>query len=138
LGPAVLGSSDLIPSPDGHSSLRKRFTALLAEHLLARIRQLTLSDSGKLWQVIINGIRSKDLQIYFNANAAEALLQYARVDAAIESTSADDLFIVDANIAANKANEFITNTLTDVVTIDTQGNAVHHATLSYAWTIPGH
>src|SRR5207249_8421150 len=58
--------SDLIPSPDGHSSLRKRFTELLAEHFLARVRQLAASDSSRLWQVIINGIHSKYMQIYFN------------------------------------------------------------------------
>ena len=45
--------------------------------------------------------------------------------------------VVDANIAANKANTFITYTMDDQVTIDEQGNAVHRLTLRYAWTLPG-
>lgn len=45
--------------------------------------------------------------------------------------------VVDANISANKANSFIITTLNDQVTIDATGNAVHHTTLRYAWTLPG-
>jgi hypothetical protein len=135
LGPGA-GGSDHIASPDGHSSLRKRFTELLAEHFLARVRQLAASDSSKLWQVMLNGIRSKDLQVYFNANEAEVLLQHAHLDAAIQPTFGDDLFIVDANIGANKANDAIINTMADKVTVDVKGNAIHHLTLTYAWTLP--
>lgn len=135
LGPT--SGSDLVPSPDGHSSERKRFTELLAEHFLTRVRQLAAADAGKLLQVLINGLHAKDLQIYFNAPQAEALLQLAHLDAAIQLTAGDDLFVVDANIGATKANNFILNTMKDVVTVDTRGNAVHRLTLSYAWTVPG-
>lgn len=136
-GKAAGEGSDLIPSPDGHSSLRKRFTELLAEHFLARIHQLPSSDLSKLLLLMINAVRSKDLQLYFNSNIAESLLHRFHLDAAIQSPIGDSLFVVDANIAGNKANSFITNTLDDQVTIDSQGKVTHHATLRYAWTIAG-
>jgi len=44
---------------------------------------------------------------------------------------------VDANVSANKANSFIVNTVRDQVTIDAHGNAIHHTTIVYAWTLPG-
>lgn len=136
LGQAGEGS-DLIPSPDGHSSLRKRFTELLAEHLLTRIRQLPSSDLSRLLLLMVDAVRSKDLQLYFNSAMAESLLHRFHLDAAIQSPIGDSLLVVDANISPNKANSFITNTLDDQVTIDNQGNVTHHATLRYAWTMAG-
>ena len=129
--------SDLVPSPDGHSSLRKRFTELLAEHFLERIRQLSPSALGGLLRVVVGSLRSKDLQIYFNAGLAESVLQSSHLDAAIQSPSGDGLFVVDANIAFNKANNLMTYTLEDQVTLDAQGNAVHRTAISYAWTTKG-
>jgi len=136
LGSAGEGS-DQVASPDGHSSLRKRFTELIAEHVLARVHQLASSDASKFLPLWISGLHSKDLQIYFNSSEAEALLHTTHLDAAMQSSPGDDLFVVDTNMSANKANSLITTTLTDVVTIDSAGNAVHHATMRYAWTTPG-
>ena len=136
-GRAAGEGSDLIASPDGHSSLRKRFTELLAEHFLARVRQLPAADLSKLLQLMANGMRSKDIQLYFNSSVAENLLHSLQLDAAIQAPVGDSLFVVDANIAANKANSFITSTLDDQVTIDGEGNAIHHTSMHYAWTIAG-
>lgn len=129
--------SDRIPSPDGHSSLRKRFTALLAEHFLARVRQLSSDALPKFLQLLGSSLHSKDLQVYFNSSVAEGLLQRYHLDGAVQAPVGDGLFVVDANIAANKANHFIINTIDDQVIIDGEGNAVHHMTIRYAWTIPG-
>src|SRR5205085_1060317 len=76
--------SDLIPSPGGHSSLRKRFTELLAEHFLARVRQLPSVDLAKLLQLMADGVRSKDVQLYFNSSTAENVLHRLQLDAAIQ------------------------------------------------------
>ncbi len=136
LGPAYEGSPT-VPSPDGYSSLRKHFTALLAEHVLARVRQLSASAFPRLLQLLVNSLRSKDLQLYFNSSAAENILHLSHLDAAIQPADKDSLFVVDANLGATKANNFIVNTLSDQVTLDAAGTAVHQTTLSYAWIIPG-
>ncbi|MGZ3646869.1 MAG: DUF4012 domain-containing protein, partial [Ktedonobacteraceae bacterium] len=135
---AASEGSGTVPASDGHSSQRKHFTALLAEHLLARIHQATGSDIKKLAMLAFNSLYTKDLQIYLNSIAAESILQSFHLDASLQAPSrGDSLFVVDANIAGNKANSFIINTLVDQVTIDAQGNAIHHTTIKYAWTIPG-
>lgn len=131
-----IGLNDVV-SPDGHSSLRKRFTELLAEHLLARIRQLTSSDATQFLQLVIRAVSTKDLQIYFNEQEAEMLLHKALMDAAIQVPAGDDVLVVDTNIAVSKANSFLNSTLTDQVSIDDEGNVVHHMALHYAWTTPG-
>lgn len=137
LNPNSGSGSDLIPSPGGHSSLRKRFTELLAEHLLARVRQLSSPYLAQFVQLVVNSVHSKDVQLYFNSSIAENLLQRFHLDSAIQSSDGDGLFVVDTNIAGNKANSFIMNTLNDQVSIDAEGNAIHQTTISYAWTNSG-
>ncbi len=122
-----------IPSSDGLSSVRKRFTALLAEQFMARLHQLTPASIVKVMQVLWSGLHTKDLQIYLNAGNAESLLQQLHLDSSIQSPAGDGLFVVDTNVAPDKANSLITNTLNDQVVIDSNGDAIHHTTLSYAW-----
>ena len=129
--------NNITPAPNGQPPESERFTVLLTGHLLDRVRQLSPSASGKLLQLMISSLPSKDIQIYLNSSVAEHLLQSYHLDTTIQSPSGDSLFVVDANIAANKANNFITNTLDDQVTVDGEGTAVHHTTLSYAWVLKG-
>jgi hypothetical protein len=72
-----------------------------------------------------------------NSSLAENVLHRFQLDAVVQSPVGDSFFVVDANISPNKANDFIVNTLDDRVTIDSQGNAIHHTTLQYAWTVAG-
>lgn len=134
LGPGRQGGD--IPSPDGHSSLRKHFTELLAEHFLARVRQISSSALPKFLPLLIQSLHSKDIQIYLNSSVAENLFQSYHLDASIQSPRGDSLFVVDANFSPNKANRLITDTLSDQVTIDVNGDAIHHTTLHYAWVTP--
>lgn len=127
----------LTPAPDGYSSVQKNFTALLAKHFLDRVRQLVPSDFSRFIQLFVNGMRSKDIQIYLNSAPAENFLHQVRLDGAIQAPDSDSLFVVDANVAADKANALITDTLNDQVTIDANGNATHQTTLTYAWTTQG-
>jgi hypothetical protein len=137
-GSAAGEGSDNVLSPYGHSSLRKRFTELLGEHFLARVQQLPSDAMAKFLQLLVSSLRTKDVQVYFNAHSAENMLQLLHLDGAIQSPLGDHLFIVDANVAADKANAFIVNTVHDQVTIDVHGNAVHRTTINYAWTLPGY
>ncbi len=136
LGPGTRGV-DWAPAPGGHSSERKQFTELLAEHVFARVRQLPQAELSKFLQVAVTSIHTKDIQVYFNESAAEQLLHSLRLDGAIQAPQGDSLFVVDANVHANKANRFITTTLDDQITIDAEGNALHHLVLHYAWLMPG-
>ena len=129
--------NNLTTSPGGQSPGPNRFIEILASHLLAHIHQLSSSALLKFLQLMINSLHSKDIQIYLNSSAAEHLLQSYHLDAAIQSPSGDSLFVVDANIGANKAGNLITNALNDQVTINREGNVVHHTTLRYAWVLQG-
>lgn len=138
LGPAGEGSG-FIASPDGHSSLRKRFTELLAEHLLVRVQTLSAASAfPKFLSLLVSAVRSKDVQLYLNAQNAQHVLQQLQLDDTIQAPeSGDSLMQVDANISPNKANHFMLYTLNDQIGIDSVGNVTHRVSISYAWTIAG-
>jgi len=131
------GQSSVMTSPDGVSSLRKHFTALLGENLMARVHSLSGSMLPKMLQVLMDSIHTKDMQIYFNSDTAEKTLQSYHVDDAIQSPAGDAVFVVDANITPNKANRYLVTTVNDQVSIDNAGTATHHALIHYTWTTPG-
>lgn len=121
----------------GEESQRKHFTSLLAEHFLARVRQISSTAFPQFLKLFMAALHTKALQIYLNPSVAEDLLRAYHLNSSIESPSSDSLFVVDANISPNKANNLIADTLNDQVSIDVKGNALHHTTLSYAWLMKG-
>lgn len=117
----------------GQESQRKHFTSVLAEQFLARVRQLSSTALPQFLKLFMNALHTKNLQVYLNSSVAENLLQTYHLNSAIEAPNSDSLFLVDANISPNKASDQITDTLNDQISIDANGNVIHHTTLSYAW-----
>ncbi len=128
---------DAVPSADGNSSVRKHFTALLGQYVLARVRNLPVSLLPKLVGILINSLYTKDVQLYFNAVPAEKVLQSYAVDDAVTKLAGDGIFVVDANLAQDKANRFLFTTVNDQVTINPQGTAFHRTVISFSWTKAG-
>jgi hypothetical protein len=126
-----------VPSADGYSSVRKHFTALLGEHLLARVHSLPGSTFPKLLQVLSDSMRTKDIQIYFSSGVAEKLLQPYHFDDSIRSPAGDGIFVVNANITPNKANSYLVTTVHDQISIENLGNATHNTTIKFTWTASG-
>ena len=129
---AALKAGD-VPSPDGHSSLRKRFTEILFEHFFERLRQVAPTAMPQIFSLLTSSLHTKDLQIYLNPPAGEKLLLQYHLAADIQAPAGDSLMVVDANIQSNKANYFMTYTLQDQITLDSAGNATHHTVLTYNW-----
>ena len=135
VGPGSQVSSILRPGETAKGS--RYFTEVLAQHFLDRIHQLHNSDVPQLVQMLVSSLRTKDLQIYFNVASAEALLKLSAINATIQAPASDSLFVVDANIAGDTANQYISNTMNDQVTIDDSGDATHRTVLRYAWVNNG-
>jgi serine/threonine protein kinase len=136
LGSARKAGSALV-TPQGSSSGSRYFTELLAQRFLARFHEVRGSMLPQLFLLLGTSMRTKDLQIYFNAEPAENLLRLAHIDAAIPAVTDDTIFVVDANIAGDTANQFISSTMDDQVTIDGKGNAMHRTAIRYSWSKNG-
>jgi len=121
----------------GKSSFGHCFTAYLFSVLLAQLAKTNSSgssDPGRLGRILENAIVSKDIQIYFTDPKAEAALAHRDLASTINPpNSGDSLMVVDANEGNVKANNYLTYTWNEQVTIDTSGNATHHLTLTYLW-----
>ncbi len=118
----------------------KYYTELLTEHILARIHQLPASVLSEFWQLLLDSLHSKDIQIYLNADKAEQILAQYHLDDSIQRPAGevgDSLMVVDANFAINKASSLIVNSLNDQVVINERGDALHQTTLTYTWTAKG-
>jgi len=126
--------SDKTYDPVSGSSLRKRFSGLLFKYFMAKIKDISAQDMSGLVKLIMDGLHSKDIQLYLNSDVAQVALQHRHLAATLDApATGDSFFAVDANIAANKSNYVIASAISDQVTIDDKGTAVHKTTLTYTW-----
>lgn len=137
LGAGSEGNSAVL-TPDGQTTLRKHFVEVLSQDMMEKLHHLSAAELGKFISMFFTALQSKDVQIYLNNPMAEQLLEDSHLADTVQApATGDSLFVVDANVAGNKANEFITTTMQDQVVLDAMGDAFHHLTLNYTWTTPG-
>ncbi len=116
------------------TSVRKRFTALLAQLLMDRVRQASSDAIFAIARQMFSDLKTKDLQVYFTNPQVEALLmRYGDAAQIDRSTTHDGLLVVQDNLSANKSSEYVQTTLQDTVTLDAAGGALHvlHMQLAY-------
>jgi len=132
--------SSLAPGPDDvidpttGTSLRKRFTGLLFQHFLQKVKDQTGKDMGPFAKLLLDALHTKDLQVYANDTGLERVLSHYHFDSTVEAPAAgDSLMLVDANVVASKINYFLQYSLSERVTLDPTGTATHTTTLTYFW-----
>lgn len=126
--------SEYIPSAGSLTSARKAFTGFLFKHFMTKLKTVLSGKKSQLLKVVLDAFATKDVQVYFNNPVAEAMLKKFHLASVIEAPKTGDTqLLVDANVIANKANNYITYTMNDTVTIDRTGAATHTLTLTYNW-----
>ncbi len=116
----------VIQPGDKTTSDRKRFTGLLAHLLLDKIRHAPPDEILSIAQEMLHDLKTRDLQVYFANPQAEALLeQYGYAGQLNRSTSQDGLYVVQANLSASKASQYVKTIMHDTVTLDAKGGATH-------------
>lgn len=111
---------------DTTTSSRKRFTSLLAHLLLDRVRHAPPDEILAIAGQMLHDLKTKDLQIYVTNSQAESVLeQYGDAAQVDRSTTHDGLYVVQANISASKASQFVRSIIHDTVTLNTDGGATH-------------
>ncbi|HEU4782218.1 MAG TPA: hypothetical protein VFS83_02650, partial [Ktedonobacterales bacterium] len=111
---------------------RKAFTRQLSMAMLDRLKALRSDGLKALIKAGQDALMSKDLQIYFADPRAESVLQRLGVASEI-NTSGDGFMVVDANDGGNKANAYVTERQTDVVTLLPDGGAIHHLQITVTY-----
>lgn len=121
------------------TSIHERFTALLGQRLMAQLRAYIASKgSGALAQVLWTSLGMKDIQVYLSNQTAEGLLAHAGLDGSVAGATAgaptsatDAVTVTDTNITGNKASALTTVNYADAVTLNADGTATHHLTVTY-------
>src|SRR5215469_91357 len=120
-------ANQITQSPgDKSTSDRKRFTGLLAQLLLNKIRQAPSSEILTISRVMLHDLKTRDLQVYFSNPQVESLLmKYDYASQLDRSTTRDGLVVVQANVSASKASQYVQTIMHDTVTLDANGGATH-------------
>jgi Protein of unknown function (DUF4012) len=108
------------------TSSRKRFTGLLAQLLLDKVRHAPPDEILTIAHEMLHDLKTRDLQVFFTNPQVEALLAKYDYSAQIDrSTTHDGLYVVQANLSASKASQYVKTIMHDTVSLDAGGGATH-------------
>jgi hypothetical protein len=118
----------------GSTSCSKVFTSAVVQAFMAKIKSNVSQYIGKLGRVLLDSLRTKDIEVFINDPKAEQTLVDLNIGATVLAPkTGDSLFEVDANIGANKDNAFLVYQMADKITIDQSGAATHNLAWQYTW-----
>lgn len=126
-----------LDKPTATGQDRKQFTHDLASQLLARLKSLHGSGLKTIFNIAEQAIKSKDLQVYLADPRAELILQQLGLSSSVATGGGDGFFVVDTNDGGNKANLYVTETQTDLVTLLPNGGAYHRLAVSVTYNKTG-
>lgn len=123
------------PNPICHgTSYRKCFTTRIFSALMSKLGTVSTTSFGALGKLLISSIHTKDIQIYFTAPGAEAMLLHHNLASALTAPqSGDSLMVVDANEGGVKSNNYMDYAWKDQVSLDSSGTATHKLLLTFNW-----
>ena len=123
---AGIGKQLQIKGGNSSTSDRKRFTSLVAQTLMERVRHATPEELVAVGTRIFHDLKTRDLQIYATNPEVENLLKdYGDAAAMDRSTTYDGIYVVQANVSASKASQYVRTMLQDTVSLDSSGGATH-------------
>ncbi|HCI80688.1 MAG TPA: hypothetical protein DHW02_13465, partial [Ktedonobacter sp.] len=105
---------------------RKLFTSRVLTDLENTVRHASISVLIGIGHEMLHALKTRDLQVYVTNPQIEGLLmQYGAAATIDRSTTHDGLFVVQANVSANKASQYVQTILHDTVSLDAKGGATH-------------
>ncbi len=124
----------VIQPGDTTTSSRKRFTGLLAQLLLDKVRHAPPDEILSIARDMLHDLKTRDLQVYFsNPQVEELLAKYDYTAQLDRSTAHDGLYVVQANLSASKASQYVKTIMHDTVSLDAAGGAAHVLQLRLAY-----
>ncbi|MDD5084275.1 MAG: DUF4012 domain-containing protein [Candidatus Moranbacteria bacterium] len=111
---------------------RKAIMNPLAHEILNRVRNFSLARKYELFQVILEDLRRKDIQLAFKDEILQQRVERAHWDGKMDSLWKDDyLMAVDANLGAWKSDYYVKRSIEHTADFS---SAVPHATTSITYT----
>ncbi len=115
-----------VDGPDAPTQARKLFTARLSRVLQDHVRRASSDELIAIVRTMLYALKTRDLQVYVTNPQIEGLLALFGAAGMLDrSTRHDGLYVVQANLSANKASQYVRTLLHDVVTLNASGGATH-------------
>ncbi|MGH2481415.1 MAG: hypothetical protein ACRDHW_17310, partial [Ktedonobacteraceae bacterium] len=135
---AYIGKERQVTGTSTHDT-RKAFTSEVGQLLLDRVKHLQLKQLEALGKIMLQDLKSRDLQVYFNDPVAEQWLVQNDDTGAMPqlSNGTDGFMVVQANVSISKAAQFVQSTFHDRVQLDAQGGAYHRLTITLGYRQTG-
>jgi hypothetical protein len=120
-----------------YNASRKRFTALLAQEVAARLRTLPADRLPTLLREGRAMLARKSAQVYLADPGAQAGLAALGVDGALRPGEGDFVWPVETNLGANKADLYVARDLTYAAQLAADGSAAATLRLGYEFRPTG-
>ncbi len=118
--------AEIIEHEENADIARKLFTKRVSKVLMDKVRHASVTDVLAIAQEMLEALQTRDLQVYVTNPQIENLLVKYNMAAVLDrSTTHDGLFVVQANVNANKGSQYVRTVLHDTVTLDANGGATH-------------
>jgi hypothetical protein len=129
---------EIVQHIDAPTQARKLFTSRLAQTLMDRVRHAPPDELLAIARQALYDLKTRDIQVYvINPQVENLLMRYGFAAQMDRSTSHDGLYIVQANLNATKASQYVRTLIHDVVTLDDAGGATHNLQLRLSFTQTG-
>ena len=125
---------EIIEKVEDPQVARKLFTQRVTTTLLGSVTHLPINKLLPMANEMLQSMKTKDLQIYVTNPQLEALIgKYGSTASMDRSTTHDGLFIVQSNLSASKASQYVATSIKDTIALDSKGGATHNLriTLDY-------
>ncbi len=117
---------------------RKIFTQQLAGALISRVAHAAPGQLAEIARGMFYDMRTKDVEVYVsNAQLEQYLVQHGEAALVDRGTSSDGLYVVQANVSASKASQYVRTMIDDEVTLNASGGATHVMRLRLVYTQVG-
>ncbi len=108
------------------TAARKLFTATVSRLMIDHLRHAPPDELIAIARELLYDLKTKDLQVYVtNAQIEDLLIKHSAAAQIDRSTTHDGLYIVQANVSASKASQYVRTVIHDTVSLDAKGGATH-------------
>ncbi len=105
---------------------RKLFTGRVTKLLMDKVKHAQVSDLIGIAHEMLHALKTRDLQVYVaNTQIENLLVKYDAAALMDRSTTHDGLFVVQANVSANKGSQYVQTRMQDTITLNANGGATH-------------
>jgi hypothetical protein len=117
---------------DRTHSLRKRFTQLVVQLLQDKVKKLPFSQMSPLVKQLIKDLQAKDIQVHFNNDTIQKVLDELHSTGGIDTTAGvDGYYLTQANTSVAKLTPYVNLTQSNDVKLDDNGGATHHLVITF-------